>query len=290
MGCGGSRNEEKSAIDTPLDHWMETIGITQVDEIFSNASNVIKNIEELRETIIDKRDEVIQATGACSYKNPDILKSFNGLVWKLATDNGGDLTKAELDTIEDEPYMEIRGKNNSIEAKNAGELLIQYCNTIIHLTQQCSDVQTEIEELAKEIQTNTQRFTEEIQEQGNKTNPGKIPANISKMGRNSDKVRKAAFISATLTKELTLTISLAKDIGGMIGDKKLIVAINEVGSKSIQSKLHEPWKIVWYNIKPEERYSHVPIEGFKRYEEKKKYKDLIKAEIRKRSSLNAEKK
>jgi hypothetical protein len=267
MGCGGSR-EKETGINAPLNHWMDTIGVDSIDEVFSNASPVIKELEEIREIVVDRRDDVIIHTGACAHKEPNISKCFQSLLWKLSADNEGDIGKAEIEVLEDAPYLAIKGKKNSHEGSNAGNLFIRYCNDLMTLPEKMNALSEKIQNLAEEIGNQAASFGEQITEFA-KDHPLKIPGMLSKLSRNVARVKAAAAVSPDVAKELTSTIAQIKDVGDLL---KATDKVDEIGKKAHKEKQTHAHVIVFTNLKPEERWGNQPTEGVQRFENKKKAK------------------
>jgi hypothetical protein len=148
-------------LDRPLDHRMEKFNLPDVDKAFTNFSNSVKELETIRTSVIDKFDEVLEATGACAYNKPNTYKAGTSLLWKLSADNQGNIATAQVESIDSEPFIAIRGKASS-EGLAAGNKFITYCNDIIVLPDKLNKVAEDIEQQAKLLAVNNDNYTKEI--------------------------------------------------------------------------------------------------------------------------------
>lgn len=160
MGCGGSK-EKLEGVDKPLEHWMERINMVDVDDKFRPLEASIKEMEEIRETIVDKRDEMYETSGACAYKNPNVYKAGTSVLWKLSTDNSGEIARAGIDTMSDPPYIVISG-NNSVEGNKAANIFINYCAGIKNMPSQLSNIFDKLKELADKALANQESTLQKI--------------------------------------------------------------------------------------------------------------------------------
>jgi hypothetical protein len=75
MGCGGSRTKLEGH-DMPIDHWMEKIGIEDIDKSFEPVNGHLTVIEDIRSYGVDELEELALATGACAYKEITLEKCY----------------------------------------------------------------------------------------------------------------------------------------------------------------------------------------------------------------------
>lgn len=147
MGCGVSR-ESLEGLDKPLDFRMDKLDVQEVDGTFKSLGHSIKELEEIREAVVDKYDDVLEVTGACAYSRPNTYKSGVSLLWKLSADNNGNIAKAQVESTDNEPYIVIKGSASN-EGLAAGKKFINYCNDIIRLTDKLAKVFEELNDQAK---------------------------------------------------------------------------------------------------------------------------------------------
>lgn len=132
MGCGSSR-EVATGVRAPLDHKMEHLSMDSLDTFFSRASEIIREVEDIRDKIIDDRDDVFEDTGACSYKEPDLQKALYGLLWKISADHKGKVNDAELEIIEHKPFIRFKSGTLSYDARRAIDSFCDYVSGIMDL-------------------------------------------------------------------------------------------------------------------------------------------------------------
>lgn len=280
MGCGGSR-EVEAGVDAPLDPFFEKVDNELANTFFIHCKSLVQQLEDMRDKVIDKRDEVYHQTGACSYKQPDILKAFIGLQWKLSADNEGDIAKSGLDTTDEEPYMQLTGKGNTKEAMVATENFIQYCNMLINMKEPCQNLVDKVKETNDDLKDKADKITDQIKDQY-KGNESKINLQLAKFNKNKDKFDKIRAAAEEIQKELRITIAMTKDVGENLKDKDRINEVNAVGKNMSQKKVKEAFKIVWDNIKPEERFDANPAAGTNFYAQKLLHKRRMKDQLKNR--------
>jgi hypothetical protein len=276
MGCGGSR-EKEVGVNASLNHRMEHIGIDSIDRVFQNASPVIRELEELREIIIDRRDDVIIATGASSYTEPSIYRCMISLLWKLSADNDGDISKAEMEVIEDPPYLACRGKKNSAEGTNAAKLLIRYCNDLMTLPEKMNSLNEKMQRLGEEVLDQAGQYGEAVQEAG-KTQPFKLAQMVSKLSKNIANVKAATTVCPEIAKELSSTIMQSKDIGNLLKDTEKLNEISEIGKKANKDRKVHAYDISWHYLPQGEKYGSGPMDGYNLFLGRKKNKNADKAD------------
>lgn len=161
MGCGGSK-EKLEGIDRPLEHWMESTNMPDVDEKFYPLQKCIKEMEEIRDLIVDKRDEMYETSGACSYRTPNVYKAGQSVLWKLSTDNGGEIAKAGIDTINDSPYIVVHGSNNTPQGSKAANVFIEYCAGISNMPSRLANICENLKEFADKALANQESTLQKI--------------------------------------------------------------------------------------------------------------------------------
>jgi len=69
-----------------VNSYVEYLNIQRLDEVFHKLSLKIKDVEEARKSIQDKRDDLSLMTGGCELKNPKLHKIFIAGLWKISAD------------------------------------------------------------------------------------------------------------------------------------------------------------------------------------------------------------
>jgi hypothetical protein len=178
MGCGACRMVFEENTDSPLDPNLTNIPMTgtlQISEIemlnklYDSASIKIQMIELMRESIIDKLDELIYNTGACVFYNPDIVSCIRCILWKVSADSDGNIRKAHINFIEDEPFIQIKGEKNcnlKNQTKLLVNLLISYISDLFLLKNQIKKIDQAIPELVYIISENNENYLFGVRKKG----------------------------------------------------------------------------------------------------------------------------
>ena len=280
MGCGGSKVEEEG-IQAPLDHWMEKLDIETLDELFAGASKTIEQVEETRELVVDKRDELILSSGACSYMAPKIQHSFYGICWKLSADNKGKFIDCEigLDVGED-VSLKLSGKNNSAEAVNAFNQFNDFMKGIAGLPEKMKEISDNVVQLSKDITENPSAILDQIKAAVT-DDPFKAMAVIKKATANIDKVKKLVMITPKIVEELTLTMGFLMEIPAFLKDLDKLKVVDEIGAKANKHKYVKSHDITWHLMEDKkERFGTKPQHGVKYCEERKDAKKVMKEKIK----------
>jgi hypothetical protein len=86
MGCSHFCNEKKyvgNVIFRKIEYKFEKTGNDELDKMFSEAGEVLKNSEEIRMKIADKFRNILIATGTCVLKRPTFERSVSSFVIQI---------------------------------------------------------------------------------------------------------------------------------------------------------------------------------------------------------------
>jgi hypothetical protein len=180
MGCGACRIILEETYDMPLDFNLLPIqgggGLEKLNSLYNRASHVLRMIELMRDSTVDKLDELILASGACVFACPDISSCIKCILWNISSNFDGNINKAEIKFLEDEPYMIIQAdiddtKNNNYfpnqetksnkirpNLKYIISLLINYISEIFALKNQIKKIEEKIPELIYIISENNENY------------------------------------------------------------------------------------------------------------------------------------
>lgn len=283
MGCGASRDKE-TGVNCPLDHWMEHIGVGDIDVIFGRASPVIAGIEEIRDNTIDKRDELILKTGACVDKDPDLSKCFYSLMWKLSADNGGDIAKADISVNDNgnSPLMNLNGRKNTMDSTANFDHLVKYVTFICTLPKKMQELNDQIQELCKACMTDPTSIIDQIKSQYTGMDAYKAASAISSFTSNCDKIKKCAELSPIIARELYKSIDFVKTVPSIIKDVEKLKTINAIGKECFEKSRTKGNEITWNCILPGDRFGKTPLDGVHAYSSKKESKDHLKSQNKKK--------
>ena len=82
------------------------------------AQTLINLITFLRNQIIYYFDKLVYVTGACLYKKPNMSHCVNCILYKISSEFGGDLEKANFSYKEDPPFLKASLENLSIYSQD----------------------------------------------------------------------------------------------------------------------------------------------------------------------------
>jgi hypothetical protein len=274
MGCGGSK-DGLEAPQAPLNHFMVGLGMEKLDGLFAEASKVIEEIEELRVVIVDKKDDLVISTGACSFSDPKISHCILGLLWKLSADNSGKFLDAGFDFDASSLSIKLTGSKNSSDAVKAIDEVNAYVSGLRAIPEKLSQLADKISEFCKNSFEDPTAIFDELSKSLS-GNPFKIPGKLMDCKKNIVLVKNAVATANKLREELTNTLSFFKDIKNLISADKL-VSIDEIGSKANKAKHTKPYEICWnYMTDVKERFGKKAEEGVKKWDGMKLKKKSVK--------------
>lgn len=281
MGCGGSRVVE-SGVNAPLNSHMEKVGIESIDDTFNTAGETIRVLEEIRDVLIDNKDNIYISTGACCDANPDFIKSFKYFLWKLSAENEGDFKKAELDLDpHNAPYLKLSGSAVSKESVQASNEIAEFIKGLVEIKPRLEDNVEKIKSIGTEIAENSPNFLDQIKDKL-KDDFLNLPGTIKKLNRNQEKVKHAVEVAPLLMEEVSDTISKLGRLVELTSNVDEITKVNEVGKNAVKNKQKTAVEIVYHNLPVAERYGKSPNEGFQFYRKRKLNKAKSKEENKKK--------
>jgi hypothetical protein len=279
MGCGGSKIEEEG-IQAPLDHLMEKLEIEKLDEIFDNASKITEAVEEIRNLVIDNKDELIATSGACSYIDPKIQHSFYGICWKLSADNKGKFIDAGIEWDSENNSLALTGPNNSAEALNAFNQFNDFVKGVITLPEKMKEIADQVQELHKNISEDPQGILDQVKEAVT-DNPFKLAGVLKKTHSNISKIKNVVSVTPKLAEELTIILDFLKDIPAFLKDLDKIKQIDVIGEKANKQKYVQAHEITWYLMEDTKlRFGTKPQQGLKFWDERRHNKKEKKEKIK----------
>ena len=283
MGCGGSKDKEEG-VHAHLSHWMTNLGMEKLDETFAEASKVIEQVEEMRVTIVDARDDLMINSGACSYADPQIDHAFFGIAYKLSADNKGKFLDCGIKFDIEAMTLTLDGPNNSADAVKALENFKDYFKGIVALPDKVKELSEKMQDLAKKIVEDPSAMLEEVSETF-KDNMLQIPGKIFAAKSNIDLVRKAVTCSVKLAAELTKNLAFMKEVAGLLKNLEKITKIDVIGANANKHKYVKAYEITWNLMEDVKlRFGKKAEEGLKRWDERKNNKAAAKEKTKQKAS------
>lgn len=191
----------------------------------SQAQIIINLITNLRNKIIYDLDHLIYVTGACIFKNPNIIHCVKCLFFLISSECEGILNNAEFVYKEDPPFFNINKGKITEETQN---ILNEFLEFIINL----KDYRVIINQLDKELP----RLMYILFENNN---------NISK--ENLNKIQKAINLFQDLSK---MRNNILRDYKNQIYDlmmsnSNFCKPINIIGKLSLEKKIRDKYEIAF---------------------------------------------
>jgi hypothetical protein len=113
MGCTSSyTREEFDLVQLPLDSRIQYVGIFSLDEDFTKAKALITNLEEIRNLMIDNRDQLVLKSGACAYNCIDMKAIINSFLIVMSVYLEHDLCSTKRVICNNYPYLSIECDEN----------------------------------------------------------------------------------------------------------------------------------------------------------------------------------
>jgi hypothetical protein len=277
MGCGASR-DGLTGIETPINHVMKTVGISSIDDVFTPLSPIIKELENIRVSLIDGQDELLELTGAAVYKEPSLAKIILCILQKISCDCGGDIKKSGISIVLEKPYFTIGDKKHRDDFADILKQITEYIEGLISLEESIKNITERITELAGTIPERTSGMIDEVKSSAS-SDPLGVVKKISTITKNSNKasiaVKRAAEISVFAAQQLVQL----KDFVTIFNDETRIASINDIGKKSHERKLKDSAIISWEYASPTERIGTHGKNAIAILKNKKHLKSKIKTEI-----------
>lgn len=267
MGCSASR-EKLEGTDLPLDYQMEHTGVDTIDEMFNKSIEIIKTLEGIREIVIDKKENLFLLTGACCHTKPDLFQCLRGFIWRLSTEHEGDLTKAKVDILEEEPFIKLDATYNTEVILNIRANLVEYMKEVNELLPQTQAMKSQLEDIGQEVMEASSKFLQLIGDAYNKQILA-VPGVVKKAQRNKERVLKAMEIAVRIVEEIENSKEQFKIFFVLNQNQDDIAKINTVGANSHKFKYKKTSiDIVWNNLPQIEKLGNSPKEGYNLYKRK----------------------
>ena len=193
------------------------------------AQTLINLITFLRNQIIYYFDKLVYVTGACLYKKPNMSHCVNCILYKISSEFGGDLEKANFSYKEDPPFLKASLENLSIYSQ---EIIKQLFDFILLLRS--------YKNIIKQIDKETPKLIYLVFENNDRLSKDNI-----------DKIKKAIDLFKDLTK---LRTDILQEYKNQVYD--LVTCnlpferrINSVGEYAAKNNINDIYEIVFLKSK-----------------------------------------
>ena len=191
----------------------------------SQAQSLIDLITNLRNKIIYDYDNLIYNTGACIFKFPNIVHCTKCLLFKMSSENAGNLNLAEFVFKEDPPFFDVNKDRISLETQNILTDLFKFVTNL-------KDYRIIIKQLDKE----TPKLMYILFENNN---------NVSK--ENLNKINKAISLFHELAKLRNTILSEYKNqiYDLIMSNSNYCIPINKIGQLAIEKNITDKYEIAF---------------------------------------------
>ena len=191
----------------------------------SQAQSLIDLITNLRNKIIYDYDNLIYNTGACIFKFPNIVHCTKCLLFKMSSENAGNLNLAEFVFKEDPPFFDVNKDRISLETQNILTDLFKFVTNL-------KDYRIIIKQLDKE----TPKLMYILFENNN---------NVSK--ENLNKINKAISLFHELAKLRNSILSEYKNqiYDLIMSNSNYCIPINKIGQLAIEKNITDKYEIAF---------------------------------------------
>ena len=257
MGCSGA-SVISSPRETKLDNKMENVKNEELNKKFKEAELCLNELEIIRSSLVDKRDELIYNTGACCRKDPNLEKIIMSFLWILGVNSKGNFSKYQLYFNQgQDPYFSIVYKED--EEKKISEDINDYIKNLF--------------DFEDSIKTNTEHYNNILSDFNNneiKYRELVTGSDLQIYQRNIVKIRKISQINLiNIIKDIySVDMDFIDKFPEEMGNDNFIKEINSIGLKSAENGYKDKYEIVFYNSNSEDRYMNSPKDGKNLYQNK----------------------
>lgn len=173
MGCGDIRKTELKSwelISHPLSNHMHYLSNNtpeekEINKLIQRSELILYQIEKVRQNIVDELDEIIFATGGYVFSSPTIVNCLHCVLYLIALELNGDITKLNKHYSEEVPFLIISTDKLSQKATDLFQMIQKYIHNLIYLKTTIRQLENDIPELLFMInEINCDEYKEKIKE------------------------------------------------------------------------------------------------------------------------------
>lgn len=173
MGCGDIRKTELKSwelISHPLSNHMHYLSNNtpeekEINKLIQRSELILYQIEKVRQNIVDELDEIIFATGEYVFSSPTIVNCLHCVLYLIALELNGDITKLNKHYSEEVPFLIISTDKLSQKATDLFQMIQKYIHNLIYLKTTIRQLENDIPELLFMInEINCDEYKEKIKE------------------------------------------------------------------------------------------------------------------------------
>ena len=225
MGCGTMTYTKMEGKELKQEKIELDVSNHSKNKELLDAQSLISIITNLYNKIIYDYDSLIYNTGACVFRNPNIVHCTKCLFFKMSSECCGDLNLVEFTFKEDPPYFTINSENISQETKIILDELFEFATNL-------KDYRIIIKQLDKE----TPKLMYIIHENNN---------NISK--ENIDKIKQSLSLFHDLTELRNKILAQYKNqiYDLMMSNINYCSPINKLGKLANEKNITDKYEIAF---------------------------------------------
>jgi len=239
MGCACSSKKKSEKQVRKIKAEMPPIGIPKFDEFFKQASELLKQAEELRAPLQDSMEFLIESCDVdalTSKPESELLEAFKVWMWSLAACNGGKLENIKIAVLEKEPYINMDESKISIEGGDFLEHMKKWKETIISSPPKIEELVKSLEKTAEDAIELVKTCIDDAKDANLGLSEALTAAKNSKksVGRLGKGVTKCKNLVPLVKEALKALLELCKHLPAEI--KKA----DEMGAKALAKNLRKP--------------------------------------------------
>lgn len=278
MGCTSLREKDFEPIDKVLDSKMFDLpkNYEELNNIFKEGREIIKELEKYRNILIDKREEIIFETGACTITSPTLETALKCFFWNLAKESSGNVLSYQLYFNEgQDPYFSI--SNGSQNDTKISELINDYIKEIFSFEPTIQNAKEKYEKFMKDFDENYEKYKKELSSENPEEDPSKSRIMVV-FNHNASLLK---FIQRNKIVEKLYSVfqedlSFIKKIGDLLGDNAYIDQVNKVGCEGKKNNYKDQYQLSYQSAPENQRYMESPYESFAKFKDKVYFKKQMK--------------
>jgi len=228
MGCNGSKGNPDE-----IHYEMKKTQIPELDEFFNTASEVLKNLEEIRANFKEPREEMHEIGRLDELKEPKLVEALRVFFWSVSAHKDGKIIDAKL-------KWEVNPPTFTVECGDMNYHTWDFADAIERFIAGFTAAPARIVEIAskmKEVGDKSVELSKSIKEKVDASGLGagdKMKASINAAG-NCKTIADGVAKSPTILKESQEAIKEMQEALPHIGD--LIAKADEVGKQAHDKKM-----------------------------------------------------
>lgn len=266
MGCSSPNIIKREKLDQPLKTGLDDVEVDEINQFCESTREIVIEIESIRRALVDSSYEVFLQTGSCVYLKPDLLRSIKCILYKIAADTEGKMSRENTSLTAERPYIEC-SKSISVYGASSINTLCEYIDAVRQLPSRMHEVKEKSEELNRTAYSpKIELFDLKIGELFNQ-NKFKIAGLIKKFHKNMSKARKALRLIGLLDTAITEANEQIDQAMELINDDALVENMNRNAELFLDDLVKDSHEVCWPMADVSEKFSSA-VKGYNYWNEK----------------------